>query len=211
MELQWRFARFTTYDKFLPAGSIRTHYFWQDLWAARKIVANKCTTHVDVGSRLDGFVAHLLPYCDVRYVDIRPLQEKVAGLTFIQGSILALPFEDNSIDSLSCLHVIEHIGLGRYGDELDPDGAVKAARELERVLKPKGRLLIGTPVGQEVICFDAHRVFSPSSVVKLFPKLQLKEFSLIDDSADQVIENASLDEAGACHYGCGLYEFTKIL
>lgn len=205
----WKHARFTTFEKYLSAGSIRTHYFWQDLWAARKIVECNCKEHVDVGSRLDGFIAHLLPFCQVTYVDIRPLDEKVDGLRFIQGSILALPFASNSIKSLSCLHVIEHIGLGRYGDEIDPDGAAKAALELERVLATDGRLLLGTPVGRETICFDAHRVFSPSTIVQLFSGLQLKQFSLIDDKADRIIENASFEQADGCHYGCGLFVFTK--
>ncbi|PNJ92618.1 hypothetical protein CEP14_09860 [Cylindrospermopsis raciborskii C04] len=40
------------------AGSISRHYFHQDLWAARKVYENKPENHIDVGSRIDGFVAH---------------------------------------------------------------------------------------------------------------------------------------------------------
>jgi SAM-dependent methyltransferase len=164
---------------------------------------------VDVASRLDGFVAHLLPFCHVTYVDLRPLTGTAPGLTFQQGSILDLPFAENSIISLSCLHVIEHVGLGRYGDPLMPDGYSVAAAELARVLKPGGTLYLGTPVGREHLCFDAHRVFDPLTIVECFSGLELVEFSLIDDAGFSVIPNAPFELARACNYGCGLFKFVK--
>lgn len=200
---------FTTYDKYLPAGSIYSHYFFQDLWAANMIHANNPGEHVDVGSRLDGFVAHVLPFCQVNYVDIRPLVANVQNLTFTQGSILCLPFADGSLKSVSCLHVIEHIGLGRYGDEVDPDGHVKAASELSRVLAKDGMLLIGTPTGKEKLFFDAHRVFDPITIKKIFGDLELCEFHLIDDQARGIHFNASFEMARTCTYGCGLYVFKR--
>jgi SAM-dependent methyltransferase len=165
--------------------------------------------HIDVGSRLDGFVAHLLPYCKVTYIDIRPLPIIVDGLEFKQGSILNLPFEDNSCETLSCLHVIEHIGLGRYGDDVDPCGHIKAAKELTRVLKPAGTLLIGAPVGRERLCFDGHRIFDPETLLSMFHGLELVEFSLIDDKGLLLIENATIEQARKCEYGCGLFQFEK--
>src|SRR5262245_51188927 len=42
------------------AGVARGHYFYMDLWAARKIFKAAPSRHVDIGSRIDGFVAHLL-------------------------------------------------------------------------------------------------------------------------------------------------------
>lgn len=200
---------YTTYDKFSSAGVTVGHYFFQDIWAAKKIFNEKTTEHVDIASRIDGFIAHLLAYCKVTYVDIRNLQSNVENLTFIQGSILDLPYKDNSVNSLSCLHVIEHIGLGRYGDDVDALGHIKAAKELVRVLAPGGKLYFGTPIGQEKLCFDAHRIFSPHTIVDMFGSLTLLEFSLIDDIGDKINYNASFEEALKCHYGCGLFIFTK--
>jgi SAM-dependent methyltransferase len=200
---------FTTYEKFQSAGVVKGHYFFQDIWAAEKIFKAKVEQHVDVGSRIDGFIAHVLPFAKVYYVDLRKIDSKVNNLQFIQGSILSLPFSENSISSLSCLHVIEHIGLGRYGDEVDPEGYLKAAKELTRVLKPGGKLYLGTPVGVETLYFDAHRVFNVETVVKAFEGLDLLEFSLIDDIGEEIFENAIIEKANGCKYGCGLFIFTK--
>jgi SAM-dependent methyltransferase len=212
-DIKWRNIYYCSHDRFSSAGG-GGHYFFQDIWAAKKVLEiageqGGGYNHVDVGSRIDGFVAHLLPYCKVTYVDIRPLPIMVEGLKFIEGSILKLPCENDSCETLSCLHVIEHIGLGRYGDDVDPDGHTKAARELVRVLKPNGTLLIGTPVGRERLCFDGHRIFDPETILYMFDGLELVKFSLIDDKGQRVIENATIEQARSCEYGCGLFQFMK--
>jgi SAM-dependent methyltransferase len=202
-------AQYKSYDRYSPAGSGIGHYFHQDLWAARHVVKADGGMHVDVASRLDGFVAHVLTRRPVIYVDIRPLWCSVAGLEYRRGSVLELPFPDDSVASLSCLHVIEHIGLGRYGEKVDPVADLAGAAELSRVLAPGGMLLVGTPVGVERLCFDAHRVYDPSTILTAFAGLTLQEFSLIDDGGARVIENADFDHARRCSYGCGLFRFTK--
>lgn len=120
-----------------------------------------------------------------------------------------MPFEDNSVISLSSLHVIEHIGLGRYGDSVNPEGWLLATKELSRVLAPGGRLLVSTPVGRERLCFDAHRIFDPETILKAFDQLTLKEFSLIDDQGQGIITNATINQARKCNYGCGLFVFER--
>lgn len=196
-------------DRFKSAGSAKGHYFWQDLEVARLIFDRGVRNHVDVGSRVDGFIAHLLPFCSVTYVDIRPLNIEARNLKSVSGSLLGLPFDSGSVQSLSCLHVIEHVGLGRYGDPVDPGGHIKAAAELVRVLAPGGTLVLSTPVGRERVCFDAHRVFSPATIVRLFGELELKQFGLIDDRGEGLQWGASLDDANACGYGCGVFILKK--
>jgi SAM-dependent methyltransferase len=207
--LRWSDLWYTSYQRFLPAGSVPGHYFLQDIWAATHVRRAGCRRVVDVGSRLDGFVAHVLPFCRVTYVDIRAPRVQVPGLDFVQGSITALPLATGSVPLLSCLHVIEHIGLGRYGDPVDPDGYLSAARELGRVLQSGGRLLLGTPVGRERLCFDAHRVFDPQTLVAALAGLRLEEFSLVDDSGIGVVDGASFEQARRCTFGCGLFTFSK--
>lgn len=199
---------FRSYDRYSAAGSVTFHYFHQDLWAADYLYRHGVRTHVDVGSRLDGFVAHVLLFSNVTYVDIRPLDFSHERFVFRQGSITEMPFEAGSVASLSCLHVIEHVGLGRYGDPVDPEGFAKGAEELTRVLAPGGTLLLATPVGRERVCFDAHRVFDPSTILEAFAGLRLADFSLIDD-ANRLHHGASLDQGRACDYGCGLFVLMK--
>jgi len=196
-------------DRNNPAGSVDNVYFLQDLWAANNLLKRGIINHVDVGSRIDGFVGHLLPYCKVDYIDIRTLKSNIENLNYIHGSLLNMPYGDNSVPSLSCLHVIEHVGLGRYGDEIDYDGYEKAAGELTRVLAPGGIMLFSTPVGKERVCFNAHRVFSPHTILEIFCGLKLNEFNVIPDKADRIIYNANINDCENMNYGCGLFVFQK--
>ena len=181
----------------------------QDLWAAKNIYEKKITFHIDVGSRIDGFIAHILPFCKVEYIDIRSIDMEIENFTFKKGSILELPYDDNSVKSLSCLHVLEHIGLGRYGDNIFPDGYKKAAEELTRVLSKDGILFFSTPIGLQQLYFNAHRVFDPQTIRVLFKDLKLEEFILLDDKVTNIKNKTSFNEARKCKYGCGLFLFTK--
>lgn len=209
LAIKWKDIYYRSYDRYYSAGQVAEHYFLQDIWAAKKIFSFNATNHVDVGSRVDGFVAHLLTHSKVTYIDFRPLPVIVEGLNYREGSILRLPLDNDSCETLSCLHVIEHIGLGRYGDEVNPNGHILAAQELIRVLKPGGDLLIAAPVGHERLCFDAHRIFDPKTVLDMFNKLELTEFSLIDDKGEGILSPATIEMARNCDYGCGLFHFKK--
>lgn len=183
------------------------HYFYQGAWLARMVAETKPERHVDIGSSVLS-ISILSAWTDTVFVDYRPLKANLPGLDSVAGNILNLPFASGSIDSLSCLHVIEHIGLGRYGDPIDPEGSVKAALELQRILKPGGKLYLSLPIGRERVCFNAHRVHSPFSVPKMFADLRLIDFSFVDDG-EQLKENSPLEAAALLDYGCGLFRFEK--
>jgi SAM-dependent methyltransferase len=184
-----------------------THYFYLDTWAFRKIHASGTPTHVDVGSKVD-YVAFLSTITRVTFVDIRPIVTNLSDLESKRGSILEMPYANNTVPSLSCLHVAEHIGLGRYGDPLDPLGTVKACAELKRVLVPGGNLYFGLPVGRPRVCFNAHRIHSPDQILEYFSGLKLLEFSLVND-AGHLLLNVEPASARDLKYGCGLFHFTK--
>ena len=145
--------------------------------------------------------------CADNFVDIRPLRVALSNFECLPASITALPFSDRSIASLSCLHVIEHIGLGRYGDPVDPAGSLRAAKELVRVLAPQGRLFLSTPVGRERVCFNAHRIFAPFTVLEMFAPLSLLSFAWVDDGG--TLGPRSPADAAHADYGCGLFEFSR--
>lgn len=190
------------------AGTASGHYFNQDLWAAKKIFEEDPATHFDIGSRIDGFVSHLLVFTEVNYVDIRPLESEWDNLNFIQADATEMKeFDDNSLDSVSSLHAAEHFGLGRYGDPIDPSGSVKFMRSLRRVLAPSGKLYFSVPVGEERVEFNAHRVFSPHTVLDTFDKLELVSFAAVVDG--DIDKSATPDDVTDGRYNCGLFEFTK--
>lgn len=186
---------------------IDPHYFYQGAWAFEKILKSGTDRHVDVGSQVSwvGLVSRVVK---TQFVDIRPLVANLDNLQSIQGSILDLPFLNGSVESLSCLHVAEHIGLGRYGDPLDPQGTIKACRELARVLAPEGNLYFSLPIGRERIEFNAHRIHDPGTILTYFNNLNLVEFSAVDDRGNYV-RNADIHQFENARYSCGLFHLCR--
>jgi len=193
-----------------PAGTAEGHYFHQDLWAARKVFGRRPRRHIDVGSRIDGFVAHLLVFMPVEVVDIRPLASGVVGLRFLQTDATdLLALADNSIESLTSLHAAEHFGLGRYGDAIDPDACFRFMAALERVLAPDGRLYFSVPIGRERLAFNALRVFGVDTIFQRFSCLQCVSLSYVDDDG-ALHEDVQREQIPSSEYACGLFEFTKL-
>ncbi len=196
-------------DREDTAGVAEGHYFHQDLWAARKIFAQAPARHIDIGSRVDGFVAHLLVFMPVTIIDIRQLDSNIPGLSFIRDDATQLAqLPSNSVESLSSLHAAEHFGLGRYSDPVDPTACFKFMDALQRVLAPGGSLYFSVPVGRERVEFNAHRVFAPKTILDSFPQLQLLSFSYVGDDG-RLYEDTDIAAAGQLDYGCGLFQFTK--
>ena len=178
-------------------------YFLQDAWAASKIFEINPNKHIDIGSSLKT-MSIISQYIPVTFVDIRGADIELEGLNCIESSILSLPFKKNCIENLSSICVIEHIGLGRYGDSIDPKGDVKAAKELQRVLKSSGNLLVTVPVDAESgVHFNAHRTYTRKSVLKLFNNCELIEEKYI--YGKKYYKKYSKDKG----FGTGLYHFIK--
>ena len=186
------------------------HYIYHTAWAARVLAETRPVCHVDVASTLYfcGIVSAFIP---VRFYDYRPADLRLTHLTSESADLLALPFGDDSIASLSCMHVVEHVGLGRYGDPLNAEGDVRAMNELRRVLAPGGNLLFVVPVGRPQIQFNAHRIYSYQQVLDGFTGLTLKEFSLIPEHEDAggLIRNAPPAAVQGEKYACGCFWFSK--
>jgi SAM-dependent methyltransferase len=194
-------------DDRTPATSFDPHYFYQGIWAAQGIARRRPRVHVDVGSE-HRWAAQLTVSTQVVFLDIRPLRTDVDGLYGVAGDIVSLPFADRSIPSLSSLHVAEHVGLGRYGDRLDPLGTRRATAELRRVLAAGGDLWFSIPVGRPRVQFNAHRIHSPDDVMGLFADLDLIEFAAVDD-AGRFHRSPRPTEFRDARYACGLYWFRR--
>lgn len=182
------------------------HYIYHPAWAARVIKEINPALHVDFSSSLH-FCTMLSAFVPTHFYDYRPADLHLSGLESRSADLTKIEFEDNSISSLSCLHTIEHIGLGRYGDPLDPNGDLKAIAELRRV--GSDHLLIVVPVGRQRVVFNAHRVYDPVYFVGLFNDYLLESFSFVDDFGQFHMPGA-ITEAIGQHYACGCFHFRKI-
>lgn len=205
----WKDRKPQLYDN-TKATPFDGHYTYHPAWAARIIAKESPTKHIDIASILT-FSTMLSAFIPVEFYDYRPAKITLDDLKTEHADLLSLPFESGSIESLSCLHTLEHVGLGRYGDPLDPNGDIRAINELIRVLAPGGNLLIAVPMGAPKIEFNAHRVYSYEQITNYFKDLTLQDFSLIPDNALDIgmISPATKDQADTQRYGCGCFWFKK--
>lgn len=207
--LRWRDRYPCLYDK-TPTATFDRHYVFHTAWAARVLATTHPESHTDISSSLY-FCSLVSAFVPIKFYDYRPAYLNLDGLVSGTADLLSLPFADRSIDSLSCMHVVEHVGLGRYGDPLDPDGDLNAMTELKRVLATGGQLLFVVPIGRPKLMFNAHRIYSYDQIMEYFSDLSLHEFSLIPDNAEQegLIRNSTRSVANTQTYGCGCFWFRK--
>jgi SAM-dependent methyltransferase len=208
--LRWSDRRPCLYDRTATTPFDR-HYVYHTAWAARVVRQLGPPRHVDIGSSLY-FVAIASAFVPTDFYDYRPAELGLDGLASRLADLTNLAFADRSVPSLSCMHVVEHVGLGRYGDPLDPAGDVKAMRELERVVAPGGSLLFVVPVGRPRICYNAHRIYGFEQIVEEFAALRLRQFALIPDepSAGGLILNADPTLVARQRCACGCFWLQRL-
>lgn len=194
------------------ATGFNTSYIYHIAWAARILAKTKPALHTDISSSL-WFISTVSAFVKIDFYDYRPANLILDNLTTGRADLTHLHFKDNSIPSLSCMHTIEHIGLGRYGDVMDPDGDLKAIRELQRVTAHGGNLLFVVPIGKPIICFNSHRTYSYAQIREYFNDFELKDYYLIPDTTiaerDGPIENATESDSDKQTVGCGCFWFKK--
>jgi len=205
------------HDRFEEGGATKDEYFWQDLLVARWIFGANPNRHVDIGSRIDGFVAHVASFREIEIFDIRPVTAKIPGVVFRQLDLTRPDglenFQTSYCDSLSCLHALEHFGLGRYGDPIDPEGHVTGMKNMLALLRSGGTFYLSVPIGLERVEFNANRVFDPRNILSLASEngLSLRQLTVINKE-DVRESNASPDALAALareSYRLGLFVFDK--
>lgn len=196
-------------------GATRNEYFWQDLLVARMIFAAKPEKHVDIGSRVDGFVAHVASFREIEVFDVRPIPKQIPRVTFRQADLMK-PMEgmEGYCDSLSCLHALEHFGLGRYGDPIDPKGFEHGLANMARLIRKDGVFYLSVPVGIDRVEFNANRVFNPKVIIRLALENSLRISALtVIGQGGRIMElasdNAKLDGLAVQRYALGIFTFVK--
>lgn len=192
------------------AGHASGHYFHQDLLVAGLIFGDNPATHLDVGSSIEGFVSHVASFRSIDVADIRPLSKSVhENLNFRELDLQHVEV-DESWQSVLCLHTLEHLGLGRYGDQIDPNGHVEGFENLIQLVKRGGRLYVSFPISDRPrVHFNAHRVLSPTEVINWGgSRLALERFDFVDDEGS-LHTLASPFNLPPLDYGCGIYTFRR--
>lgn len=203
-------------DEWSESSGALGAYFHQDQLVAGWIYRNQPVRHVDVGSRIDGFIGHLAVFREVEVLDIRPQPHAIPNIIFHQLDLMAELPETwiECTDSLSCLHTIEHLGLGRYGDTIDPKGHEKGLAQLKRMVKPGGMLYLATPIGPQRVEFNAHRIFAAETLAGWFDDgWVIERFAHLDDSEvmhdDPAWREADLGNHFGCRSGLGIVAARK--
>jgi len=193
-----------------PRTGFDAQYIYHCGWAARELARRPPERHVDFSSAL-WFVSIASAICHIDHYDYRPPALEMPNVGVGACDLQRLPFEDKSLASISCMHVVEHIGLGRYGDALDPLGDRKAMQELSRVLTPGGTLLFATPVGKPRTVFNAHRIYAYEEITAAFPELKVESFALVTDGkhGSKLIFDADPALVAEQKYGCGCWVFRR--
>lgn len=184
------------------------HYVYQAYWATKRIIREKKPgCHVDISSNIS-FLTQLSAMLPVIQLEYRPPGITLADCKRLCGNILNLPFSNQSLQSVSCLHVVEHIGLGRYGDPLKNDGWRHALSELQRIVAPEGNLFLSVPVGKPVVYFNANYIFSALDIQRSLADLELAEFSFVDDEG-YLHEYGNMADTFSMKYALGLFHFRR--
>lgn len=198
-------------DFYDQAGSAKGHYFWQDMLTAQWIHKNEPARHLDVASRIDGFVAHLLCFRDVDILDVRPLETSIPGLRVLLGNAQEdIASLHGKYDSVSSLHSIEHFGLGRYGDPLDPNGHIKGIINISKLVEADGYLYLSFPIGRSEIQFNSQRIIQPEWPIEALPHFSLEDFVLIPWKSEPIYGLSPSDLDLSLDGLCGLYKFKRI-
>ena len=196
------------------AGIAKGHYFHQDLLVAKFINEHNPKRHVDIASRVDGFVAHVASFREIEVLDLRPMpNSEHTNIKFLQADLMS-PQGLGEIDSLSCLHAVEHFGMGRYTDKIDIDGTNKGITNLVDLVSPGGRLYVSFPVGQDEVHFNAHRIHHPKTIFNhdsIKKYMSLIRFDFVDDDGDLYLNIDTSEVDPQTKYGCGIYTFEKII
>ena len=134
---------------------------------------------LDVGSP-KMFTSTLSAYHNVTSLVLANPSDTLSNTKYIKHDVSnVLPFENKTFDIFTSTVSIPLLGLGRYGDRVDPNAIENFIGELDRVMKDKSTLYISMCLGHNILCFNNGFYLTIEKIEKLFSNFKLKD-TLID-------------------------------
>jgi len=183
------------------------HYDYEAGFAADHISRIRPKEILDVGSDRR-FINGLLAGYLVTTVDVRERRPNSKRESVLTCDAKKLNCSDASFDVVLSLCALHHFGLGRYGDEFDPDADRKAFGEMIRVLRAGGYLIFSTTVtrAQASIAFNAHRIYTHDMIKRLCLNLVCVEERFYSQNAGNFCSPEQVtDEPGLWDVYCGCW------
>lgn len=130
---------------------------------------------LDIGCGYSNFPVRLASMgYSVTAVDLQKYTFEHPNLRFVQGDINKLSLGVGKFDIVTCISVLEHVGLDVYGGEVDPRGDRLALKSIHKLLKKRGRLILTMPFGQESRSFS-YRSYSWAQVKDLLAQFKIRD------------------------------------
>ena len=109
------------------------------------------------------------------------------GIEYINGNSINIDLSNDSVSVVSIISTLEHIGLGRWGDPIDPEGDIKTMQEIRRVLKRGGHCILTIPFGYPTVVFNLHRIYDEGRIKTISEgfEIVLEEYSMNGKSSNR--------------------------
>lgn len=95
-------------------------------------------------------------------------------IEYVRQDVLTVDW-DRKFDYILNVSTTEHIGLGRYGDVLNPSGDLETMVHLRGWMGPDSKQILTVPVGQDAVVGHWHRVYGEKQLPRLLDGYEVFE------------------------------------
>lgn len=131
---------------------------------------------LDAGSSNSDLLRAFLPKTvEIHALNINIVKKKNTDIIFAREDLRKTNYPDNYFDCIICISVLEHVGVhGRYGSDNDETGDYKAVKEMSRILKKDGVLLLTVPYGIRDV-LPINKLYNKKRIKELFAGFDIAE------------------------------------
>lgn len=195
------------------------HYDAFAYWAARKINARGSSQRIlDIGS-VKMMNAILSAHHDVTSLVLADCHDEISTVRYVRHDASdPMPFPDAAFDVFTSMASLQLVGLGRYGDRLNPNCLPDLVKELGRVMRRDSVLLVSMCLGKNLLNFNNSWFFDIETIKRIFAGWELVDV-LIDnfsspkatflDAPERFESDASVDRTPVGDYRVVFLQFQR--